>query len=330
MKINVAAIILKRSTSLSPVDKDQNMSKILRIGTRDSQLALWQANRVKKLLHEQGIDANLVFIKSEGDLDLATPLYAMGVQGIFTRSLDIALLNNQIDLAVHSMKDVPVQLPAGLLEAAVLERDSPFDLLVPHPTRTISYSEDHEPSLIASSSLRRRAQWLHRFPADQIAPIRGNVNTRLRKLADSKWLGAIFAAAGLQRIDLRPANAIELDWMIPAPAQGAILVVCREKDDLVFDQCRKLHHEQSAFCVKIERDFLSALLGGCSTPIGALAEIEEDEIFFRGNLLDPSGEKKFSIEKRISVELGAALGISAALELLSHGGKELIENKQHV
>jgi hydroxymethylbilane synthase len=306
------------------------MSKILRIGTRDSQLALWQANRVKKLLGEQGIDADLVLIKSEGDLDLATPLYAMGVQGIFTRSLDIALLNNQIDLAVHSMKDVPVQLAAGLMEAAVLERDSPFDVLVPNPTRTDTYSNDHSPSVIASSSLRRRAQWLHRFPADQIAPIRGNVNTRLKKLADSEWLGAIFAAAGLQRIGLRPANAVELDWMIPAPAQGAIMVVCREKDKLVFDQCRNLHHEPSAFCVKIERDFLSTLLGGCSTPIGALAELEGDEIFFRGNLLDPSGERKYSIEKKISVELGAALGISAAHELLSQGGKELIEKKQHV
>jgi hydroxymethylbilane synthase len=305
------------------------MSKILRIGTRDSQLALWQANRVKKLLREQGTDADLVPIKSEGDLDLATPLYAMGVQGIFTRSLDIALLSNQIDLAVHSMKDVPVQLPAGLMEAAVLERDSPFDLLVPHPTRTNTYSIDHGPSVIASSSLRRRAQWLHRFPADQIATIRGNVNTRLKKLKDSQWLGAIFAAAGLQRIGLRPANAIELDWMIPAPAQGAILVVCREKDEFVFDQCRNLHHEQSAFCVKIERDFLSTLLGGCSTPIGALAEIAGDEIFFRGNLLDPSGGKKISIEKRISIELGTTLGISAAHELLSIGGKELIEKKQH-
>ena len=309
---------------------DQNMSKILRIGTRDSQLALWQATRVKKLLREQGIDADLVLIKSEGDLDLATPLYAMGVQGIFTRSLDIALLNNQIDLAVHSMKDVPVQLAAGLMEAAVLERDSPFDVLVPNPNRTDTYSNDHSPSVIASSSLRRRAQWLHRFPADQIVPIRGNVNTRLKKLADSEWLGAIFAAAGLQRIGLRPANAVELDWMIPAPAQGAIMVVCREKDKLVFDQCRNLHHEPSAFCVKIERDFLSTLLGGCSTPIGALAELEGDEIFFRGNLLDPSGERKYSIEKKISVELGAALGISAAHELLSQGGKELIEKKQHV
>ena len=306
------------------------MSEMLRIGTRDSQLALWQANRVKKLLREQGTQAELVLIKSEGDLDLSTPLYSMGVQGIFTRSLDIALLNNQIDLAVHSMKDVPVQLPAGIIEAAVLERESPYDLLVLNPEITIFHLEDHASVRIASSSLRRKAQWLHRFPADLIEPIRGNLNTRLKKLAASEWSGAIFAAAGLQRIGLRPANAIELDWMIPAPAQGAILVVCREKDHLVFDQCRKLHHEQSAFCVKIERDFLSALLGGCSTPIGALAEWEGDEIFFRGNLLDASGKKEYSIEKRISVGLGSSLGVSAAHELLNDGGKELIEAKEYV
>jgi hydroxymethylbilane synthase len=306
------------------------MSEILRIGTRESQLALWQANRVKKLLHEKGTDAELILIKSEGDLDLSTPLYALGVQGIFTRSLDIALLNNQIDLAVHSMKDVPVQLPSGIIEAAVLERDSPYDLFIPNPAKKTIHLDDHEPASIASSSLRRKAQWLHRFPTDLIEPIRGNLNTRLKKLADSEWSGAIFAAAGLHRISLRPANAIELDWMIPAPAQGAILVVCREKDRLVFDQCRKFNHEQSAFCVKIERDFLSALLGGCSTPIGALAKWEGDEIFFRGNLLNASGQKKYSIEKRISVELGSSLGTSAAHELLNDGGKELIEAKEYV
>src|ERR1700712_3443138 len=213
------------------------MLKKLRIGTRESQLALWQAHRVQHLLMQQGVEAELVHIKSEGDLDLATPLYAMGVQGIFTRSLDLALLNNQIDLAVHSMKDVPVQLPEGIVEGAVLERDNPFDLLVPHPSNKIADLHNRIPSVIASSSLRRRAQWLHRFPGDQVEPIRGNVNTRLKKLAESSWWGAIFAAAGLQRIGLRPANAIELDWMIPAPAQGAILVVCREKNEFVFDQC---------------------------------------------------------------------------------------------
>jgi hydroxymethylbilane synthase len=306
------------------------MSKKIRIGTRESQLALWQANRVKSLLKHQGDEAELVHIKSEGDLDLATPLYAMGVQGIFTRSLDQALLNNQIDLAVHSMKDVPVQLPRGLREAAVLPRDNPFDLLVPHPSVEFKNYSHHEAITIASSSLRRRAQWLHRFPSDRIEPVRGNVNTRLKKLESSSWYGAIFAAAGLERIGLRPANAVELDWMIPAPAQGAILVVCRENEDDIISSCQAIHHETTAFCVKMERDFLSALLGGCSTPIGALAEIGDDEVFFRGNLLDPDGKKLFSIEKRISLELASSLGINAAHELLRNGGSELMEQKQHV
>jgi hydroxymethylbilane synthase len=305
------------------------MSKKLRIGTRESQLALWQANHVKSLLKKHGVEAELVPIKSEGDMDLITPLYAMGVQGIFTRSLDLALLNNHIDLAVHSMKDVPVNLPSGITEAAVLERDSPYDLLVPHPSNENIHLENHEQVIIASSSLRRRAQWLHHFPADQIEPIRGNVNTRLKKLEDSNWWGAIFAAAGLQRLGLRKASSIELDWMIPAPAQGAILVVCREKEKVMIEKCHKIHHESTAFCVKIERDFLAALLGGCSTPIGALAETEGGEVFFRGNLLDPSGKKMFSIEKRISVELASSLGTGAAHELLSSGGQEILEKKQH-
>jgi hydroxymethylbilane synthase len=151
----------------------------------------------------------------------------------------------------------------------------------------------------------------------------------MKKLESSNWSGAIFAAAGLERIGLRPANAIEIHWMIPAPAQGAILVVCREKNTDIFKQCRPLHDETTAGCVKIERDFLAGLLGGCSTPIGALAEQSGDEIFFRGNLLDPSGEKMFSIEKRISVELAAPLGTAAAHELLRNGGHELLATKQH-
>ena len=307
------------------------MAKKLRIGTRESQLALWQANLVKSLLKQQRAEAELIHIKSEGDLDLATPLYAMGVKGIFTRSLDQALLNNQIDIAVHSMKDVPVQLPLGIQEAAVLERDNPFDLLVPHPSFTGMHPDQHPGgATIASSSLRRRAQWLRKFPADHIEPIRGNLNTRLKKLENSDWWGAIFAAAGLERIGLRPANAVELRWMIPAPAQGAILIVCREKEEEVFALCQKIHHGPTAFCVKIERDFLSGLLGGCSTPIGALAEIDGDDIYFRGNLLDPSGERMVSVEKRISQELGASLGISAAHELLSSGGNEILEQQEHV
>jgi hydroxymethylbilane synthase len=303
------------------------MANKLRIGTRESQLALWQANLVKSLLRQHSVDAELIPIKSDGDLDLVTPLYAMGVQGIFTRSLDEALLNNKIDLAVHSMKDVPVQLPAGLSEAAVLERDNPYDLLVPHPSKKNIPVKG--PSSIASSSLRRKAQWLHRYPSDIVEPIRGNVNTRLKKLADSNWQGAIFATAGLERIGLRPPDAQQLEWMIPAPAQGAIMVICRTRDERIISQCQSIHHRHTAFCVQIERDFLAGLLGGCSTPIGALAEIAGEDIFFRGNLLDPSGNKMFSIEKRVSMELASSLGSSAARELLNNGGREIVEQKLH-
>jgi hydroxymethylbilane synthase len=305
------------------------MSKIIRIGTRDSQLALWQATRVKHLLKETGLDSEIVPIKSEGDLDLTTPLYAMGVQGIFTRSLDQAMLNDQIDLAVHSMKDVPLRLPKGIVEAAVLERDSPFDLLVLREKTATAFINQHPPCTIASSSLRRKSQWLHRFPDDTIEPIRGNVNTRLKKLGESKWAGAIFAAAGLERIGLRPVNAIELDWMIPAPAQGALLVVCRESDETLLRSCTKLNDERTAFCTKIERDFLSALMGGCSTPIGALAEIENEEVYFRGNISGRDGKRVLNIEKRISIELAASLGISAAHEMLADGGIELIREIEH-
>jgi len=305
------------------------MPSKLRIGTRESQLALWQAEHVSRLLKLAGIDSELVLIKSEGDLDLTTPLYEMGVQGIFTRSLDIALLNNRIDLAVHSMKDVPVKLPRGLQEAAVLERDSPFDLFIPAPGRHIFDMQSHPPATIASSSLRRKAQWLHRFPKDNIVPIRGNVNTRMKKVEGSDWSGAIFAAAGLERIGLRPVNAIPLHWMLPAPAQGAILVVCRESDENAWVSTRSLHHENTAFCTRTERDFLSGLMGGCSTPVGALAIVAGEEVFFRGNLLDPSGERIFSVEKRISLELASGLGTVCAHQILEAGGREILNKIAH-
>src|ERR1700761_4102999 len=179
------------------------MQKMIRIGTRESQLAVWQANQVKDLLEEQGFGAELVFIKSEGDIDLKTPLYEMGVQGIFTRSLDSALLAHTIDIAVHSMKDVPTQMAMGLSQAAVLKRGPVHDLLVYKGDGDFLTRKD-TPANIATSSIRRKAQWLHKYPRHLIYDIRGNVNTRLKKLAEERWDGAIFAQAGLERIQLRP------------------------------------------------------------------------------------------------------------------------------
>ncbi len=301
-----------------------------RIGTRDSQLALWQATRVQELLREAGFDSELVPVKSEGDLDLTTPLYEMGVQGIFTRSLDQALLGGRIDLAVHSMKDVPVQLPKGIVEAAIPERDSPYDLMVPRQDAGNEFLlTGHSPARIASSSLRRRAQWLHRFPQDEIEGIRGNVNTRLKKLADSNWDGAIFAAAGLERLGLRPLKAMELNWMIPAPAQGALLVVCRENDTVVLEACGHFHDADVALCTHIERDFLHALMGGCSTPIGALAVISAGLISFRGNLAGTDGGELIEIEKTISLELASSVGTAAAEELIERGAGRLLNLRHH-
>src|SRR4030095_14454511 len=197
------------------------MEKIIRIGTRESQLAVWQAEQVKSLLGQHGLASALVYIKSEGDIDLKTPLYEMGVQGVFTRALDIALLNDKIDIAVHSMKDVPTQLANGVVQAAILKRASYKDLFV--YKNSISFLNDFDSTaVIATSSIRRKAQWLNRYPNHAIENLRGNVNTRLKKVSERNWNGAVFAAAGLERINLRPSNSIELDWMLPAPAQGAI------------------------------------------------------------------------------------------------------------
>ncbi len=308
------------------------MSKALKIGTRDSQLAVWQATLVQQQLLKKGFETELVYIKSDGDIDLVTPLYAIGVQGIFTKTLDAALLNKRIDLAVHSMKDVPTQLAKGIAQAAVLARASYKDLLVykedsivePWKLRAKNINPPLEvKGTVATSSIRRQAQWLHRYPHHNIESLRGNVNTRLRKLEESNWDGAIFAAAGLERINIRPANSIELDWMLPAPAQGAIMIVCNEEDNYVKEACSLLNDAATDLCTKIERDFLKTLMGGCSTPISALASIQNDQLIFKGNILSPDGSKKIDIEKKTTIQKAYKLGIDAGHEVLHNGGNRL-------
>ncbi|MDI3318658.1 hydroxymethylbilane synthase [Pinibacter soli] len=300
------------------------MQRTLRIGTRESQLAVWQATQVQQLLQQNGYTAELVYIKSEGDIDLQTPLYAMGVQGVFTRSLDIALLGKKIDIAVHSMKDVPTQLPEGIVQSAVLKRASYKDLLVHKGDFDTKISDPQSQILIATSSIRRKAQWLHRYPTHTIENLRGNVNTRLQKVADSNWTGAIFAAAGLERINLRPENSFELDWMLPAPAQGAIMVVCRNNDKESWEACRNFNDEDAALCVKIERDFLKTLMGGCSTPISALAQIENGKVVFKGNIVATDGSAKVEVEKQATVDSAADLGVTAAEEILKNGAADIV------
>jgi hydroxymethylbilane synthase len=297
------------------------MKRRLKIGTRESQLAVWQASLVQTLLKENGFGSELVFITSEGDKDFVTPLYEIGVQGIFTKTLDAALLNNNIDLAVHSMKDIPTKLAAGISQAAVLKRASYKDIFVFKGERQdieCALNDEYSTFRIATSSIRRKAQWLHRYPNHQIENLRGNVNTRLRKVEESDWNGAIFAGAGLERINLRPGNSIDLDWMLPAPAQGAITISCRENDDFCLSACSHLNDEVTQICTKTERDFLRTLQGGCSTPISALAVSENDTIFFKGNVCSVDGKDKFDITKEVSVEKAGGLGVISAEELLQN------------
>ena len=324
------------------------MKKSVKIGTRESELATWQATHVQKLLKEKGVDSELIFIKSEGDINTVTPLFELVLQGMFTKTLDAALLSKRIDIAVHSMKDVPTLPATGIRQAAVLKRASCNDIVVFKGEKLEIFNElgfingewamvnaqsatgnsadihasqftlPHSPLTVATSSIRRKAQWLHRYPNHTIESLRGNVNTRLRKLNEHNWNGVIFAAAGLERIGLRPENSIDLDWMLPAPAQGAIMVSCRDDDGFSFDACQLLNDESTFICTKIERDCLRALLGGCSTPISALAVIENGTIIFKGNICSTDGKKKFETRKDASVDNSNDIGVIAANELLEN------------
>lgn len=271
-----------------------NTMNTIRIGTRDSELALWQAKTVQNQLKTLGYSTEIVSTKSHGDIELSKPLYEMGVTGIFTKALDIALLNGEIDIAVHSMKDVPTALPEGIVVGAVLKRGNPHDVLV--YKGDLSFLEA-EIATIATSSLRRKAQWLHRYPHHNIENLRGNVNTRLQKLTDNSWNGAIFAAAGLERINKLPKKHLVLDWMLPAPAQGAIVVVVREDNVALQKKLLPLHDDYTYIATQLERDFLRALEGGCTAPIGAFAEFKDEKLYFKGGLWSEDGKESSVIDE---------------------------------
>ena len=298
------------------------MEKTIRIGTRDSELALWQAHTVQKQLNDLGYKTEIIAVKSQGDILLDKPLYELGITGIFTKTLDIAMINGQVDIAVHSMKDVPTALPIGIVQAAVLERANTLDILV--HKGNLDFLESN--GTIATGSLRRQAMWWNKYPNHNVVDLRGNVNTRMQKLQDNDWSGAVFAAAGLERINLKPENYINLDWMIPAPAQGAMLVVAMAEDEFTLDALSQLNHIETEICTYIERQFLKTLEGGCTAPIGAIATYneKEDTINFKGVLLSIDGKQKLEIDKDVDISEWKKLGFNAAQEILNNGGTELM------
>ncbi|MCW9707061.1 hydroxymethylbilane synthase [Fodinibius salsisoli] len=296
----------------------------IRIGTRDSQLATWQAKQVAGKLQKQGHETELVFVKSEGDLDLSTPLTEMGGKGVFTKALDEAQLSGQVDIAVHSFKDLPTENPLPLKVGAILDRADPRDTLVA-PGGTDFLDDTSYQATIATGSNRRRAQWLHRYPHHEVVDIRGNVNTRLKKVEDNDWDGAIFAAAGLQRIDLGHHISQYLDWMVSAAAQGAMAVMIREEDENMQEIIEALNHDETALCTTIERDFLHDMEAGCSAPVGAYAFIEDGQVHFKAVALTLDGSERYDYEETVAVGEASDLGHAAAQDLLSQGAIKVIE-----
>ena len=285
------------------------MSKIIKIGTHDSELALVQAKRVQSQLEELGHKTIIVPKNPEGDF-------------VLNKTLDLALLNNEIDIAVHSMEDVPTRLPEGIVQVAVLNRGNVNDTLVFKNNEEFLSQKD---AIVATNNSRRRAQWLNRFPTHTIVDIQGNVKERLEQLENNDWNGTIFSAAGIGRLGLRPEDAINLSWMIPAPAQGVIMVTALNDDEFIKEVCTEINHEETEICTTIEREFLNRLEDGCSAPIGALAQIKNEEITFKGVLMSPDGNKKIEVSRVEKVGEHYNMPEFCSNFILERGGKRLMD-----
>ena len=294
---------------------------MIRIGTRNSPLAMWQAKEVEQKLQNLGYETVLVPVLSSGDKNLNQPLYSLGITGVFTKDLDIALLNNEIDIAVHSLKDVPTILPQNIEVSAVLERDFPQDVLV---RKSSSKNKDLAELKIATSSLRRRAFWSEKFPNTQFSDIRGNVQTRLKKLEEGDFDATLFSLAGIKRMEMELEYEM-LDFMISAPSQGVVAISSRVDDVETKAILQKINHKTTQICVEIERNFLRTLEGGCTAPIGAIAIFEENKIKFSGRLNSLDGSKTISVVEEFEYDDSENYGKKFAEFVLENGGKEMME-----
>ena len=291
----------------------------IRIGTRESKLAIWQANYAKKKLQDLGINCEIIKIRSEGDINQTTPLYDFGVSGIFTKSLDQALLNNRIDIAVHSLKDVPINMASGLTIQCVFERADPNDLIV-YKKKSVNLQKK---LTIATSSIRRKTQWLKKYPRHEIVSLRGNVGTRINKLKNNDWDGAIFAKAGLDRLSIDPEHSELIEWMVPSAAQGVVGVATRSNDSGINELLKSISCEKTYWCVTQERKFLKLMDGGCSVPISAYAFINDDKLHFKVNITSLNSKKSATVfqEHEISDEYAFEKIYST---LMLEGGKEIL------
>ncbi len=294
----------------------------IKIGTRNSPLALWQAREVARNLQNNNYKTDITPIISTGDKNLTEPLYAMGITGVFTKDLDIALLNNEVDIAVHSLKDIPTQLPENIEIIAVLKRDYPQDVLV---RKSTSKNKELHELKIATSSLRRRAFWAKHFPETEFCDIRGNVQTRLQKLEEQDFDATLFSLAAIERMGLTIDYEF-LPMMISAPAQGVVAICARANDQEIKDLFKDVNDRQTRICIEIERNFLQTLEGGCTAPIGAFAEInEKDEVRFVGRLCSLDGKNCLEIDKIFTWNNQENFGENLANKILNDGGRALMQ-----
>lgn len=299
--------------------------QIIRIGTRKSPLAMWQAQLVASKLKEKNVQTEIVPITSDGDINLKQPIYQLGISGVFTRSLDIALINNQIDIAVHSLKDVPTVLPEEIELVCCLERGNPYDVLIYKSDEIFEKIK----RTIGTGSLRRKSFWLNKFPQDEVENLRGNVQLRLQKLIESNWDGAIFAFAGIERsgileeLNSRGLKYQTLEWMISAPSQGIVGIIARKGFEMP-----EISNENSTISATIERQFLNILEGGCTAPIGGFAEIKDENVHFNGAVLSLDGKEIISVQENFPKSDFQNNGKEMAEICLKKGARELIDRIQ--
>ncbi|MDH2199652.1 hydroxymethylbilane synthase [Ectopseudomonas oleovorans] len=303
------------------------MSREIRIATRKSALALWQAEYVKARLEQAhpGLKVSLVPMVSRGDKLLDAPLAKIGGKGLFVKELETALLENEADIAVHSMKDVPMDFPEGLGLFCICEREDPRDAFV----STTYESLDALPagSVVGTSSLRRQAQLLARRPDLKIQFLRGNVNTRLAKLDAGEYDAIILAAAGLIRLGFedRIRSSISAEDSLPAGGQGAVGIECRSADVDVHALLAPLHHRETALRVTAERALNKHLNGGCQVPIACYALLEDDQLWLRGLVGQPDGGLLLRAEARAASSDAEALGVRVAEALLAQGADAILQ-----
>ena len=303
------------------------MSRHLRIATRKSALALWQAEYVKARLEQlhPHLSVSLVPMVSRGDQLLDSPLAKIGGKGLFVKELESALLANEADLAVHSMKDVPMQFPDGLGLYVICERDDPRDAFVSNTHESIDALP--QGSVVGTSSLRRQAQLMARRPDLQIRFLRGNVNTRLAKLDAGDYDAIILAAAGLRRLGFhdRIRSSLTPELCLPAGGQGAVGIECRTDDTELHELLAPLNNEDSALRVRAERALNSHLNGGCQVPIACYAERANGELWLRGLVGEPDGQRLLTAEARGPENEPEKLGVTVAEDLLRQGAQAILD-----